>query len=860
MLQSIEDITARDASPGSIQSKTSSPNQNNQSQNDQTSSQLSKSSDAANHSAEFKRIEHSLQERIKQQATVAEVGQLALAADELGWFMNKVVSAIAQTLDIDYCKILELLPDGETLFLKAGVGWHSGLVGQATIGTDEDSQAGYTLRCEHPVIVENLQIEARFSGPQLLIDHNVVSGVSVIIGSYCSPYGILGVHATRLRPFDDHDVDFLQSIATLIAQTVERMRSIQVLKQSELEYRTLTENLPGIVYRLFYDNHNHMVFLNSHCKKLTGYEPTELLTDGVCSIDSLIAVEDQESVKTVVKEAIASQEPFQVEYRIKNKAGHVRYFLEKGQPVLAASDQPAYIDGLIMDVTDRRIAQQRVREQAALLDVATDAIFVRSMDNKILFWNKGAATLYGWSETEALGRNAEELLSLDEPDKPSEAMKNLLDRGQWQGECQQFTRMGKGITVMSRWTLLRHTSGLPASILTVNTDITRAKQLQAQFLRVQRLESIGTLASGIAHDLNNILTPIYGVAQLLPMQLPDAAPQLKQQFEILKASAKRGSDIIGQMLSFARGREGDRRPLQVRHLIREIRSFAHKTFPKLIDISVDLPNSLWQVSGDPTQLHQVFMNLFVNARDAMGAEGILTVSAMNLVLGKAFVDNHIEAEAGPYIVVTVADTGQGISSELCNRIFEPFFTTKQAQGGTGLGLSTVHGIVKSHGGFVTVYSEVGKGTQFKVYLPALETAEIATEKMETSVSGKGESLLVVDDEPAICEIARSILENYGYKVLIAADGIDAISQYTQHKSDVHLVVMDMTMPELDGVSAVRIMQKINPQLKAVLMSGLPGNAGVAASAGESVKGFLQKPFSSEALSKAVHTALYTSPD
>ncbi len=806
--------------------------------------------------SECKQIEKSLQARVEQQGTIAELGQLALAADDLSRFMNKVACAIAQTLDIDYCKILELLPGSETLLLKAGFGWPLALVGQAVISTNENTQAGYTLSHEYPIAIKNFSTETRFNELSLLGEGDVTSGLSVTIGSYSNPYGVLEIHSIQERLFNSHDVDFIQSIATLIAQTVERMHSIQVLKQSELEYRTLTENMPGIVYRLFYDNHNHTVFLNSQCKSLTGFEPTELLIDGVCSIESLILLEDRNHVQTVIKESIAKHQPFQAEYRIRNKAGSIRYFWEKGQPVLATGDQSAYIDGLIIDITDRKLAQQKVHEQAALLDVATEAIFVRGTDNRILFWNKGAAVLYGWSEQEALGRDAEELLSLDELHEPTEAMQSLLDKGRWQGECQQFTRTGQSITVMSRWTLLRDKRDRPASILTVNTDITQAKQLQAQFLRAQRLESIGTLASGIAHDLNNILTPIYGVAELLPMQLPTANKQLKQQFEILQDSAKRGSEIIGQMLSFARGAEGSRNPLQVKHLIREIRSFVHKTFPKSIDISVDIPHSLWSVSGDPTQLHQVFMNLFVNARDAMPDGGTLSVSAVNLSLDQAFVDSHIEAHTGPYILVTVADTGEGIASGLCDRIFEPFFTTKQEQGGTGLGLSTVHSIVKSHGGFISVASEVGKGTQFKIYLPALESTAGTTTETEFLPVGKGECVLVVDDEPAIRVIVRSILETHCYKVLDASDGIDAIAQYTEHKEIIDLVVMDMAMPELDGVSAARVMQKIDPQLKAVLISGLPGNADVAASASDSVKGFLQKPFSSESLLQAIYAALH----
>jgi len=808
--------------------------------------------------SECRQIEKSLQARIKQQSMIAALGQLALSADNLNWLLNKVVCAITETLDVDACKILELLPDGETLLLKAGAGCLPELVGQSLTNTNEDSQSGYTLRCEHPVVVENFSAETRFNEPSLLEKDAVTSALSVVIGSYHSPYGVLEIHSIQRRLFNSHDVDFLQSIATLISQTVERIRSIRVLKQSELEYRTLTENMPGIVYRLFHDNHNHMVFLNSQCKALTGFEPTELLTNGVCSIEPLILAEDQAQVRAAINQAIATHKPFQAEYRIRDKDGQVRYFWEKGQPVLATGDQSAYIDGLIMDITDRKLAQQKVHEQAALLDVATEAIFVRSMDNRVLFWNKGAVALYGWREHEALGRDAEELLSLDELYEPTEAMQSLLRQGRWQGECQQFTRTGQQITVMSRWTLLKDKRGHPASILTVNTDITQAKQLQAQFLRAQRLESIGTLASGIAHDLNNILTPIYGVAQLLPMQLPNADSQLKQQFDILRDSAKRGSEIIGQMLSFARGVEGSRNPIQVKHLIREIRSFVYKTFPKSIDISVDIPESLWSVNGDPTQLHQIFMNLFVNARDAMPDGGLLSVSATNLLLDQAFVDSHIEAHTGPYILVTVADTGKGIANELCDRIFEPFFTTKQARNGTGLGLSTVHGIVKSHGGFISVSSKVGEGTQFKIYLPALESAEEAVEETELLPVGRGECVLVVDDEPAIRVIVRSILETHCYKVIDASDGVDAIAQYTEYKGDIDLVIMDMAMPDLDGLSAARIMQKTNSHLKAILISGLPGNADVAASVDASVgiKGFLQKPFSSEALLQAVHDALH----
>lgn len=386
-------------------------------------------------------------------------------------------------------------------------------------------------------------------------------------------------------------------------------------------------------------------------------------------------------------------------------------------------------------------------------------------------------------------------------------------------------------------------------------DITEKKQLELQFLRAQRLESIGTLASGIAHDLNNILTPIYGVAQLLPMQLPHASEQIKHQFEILQNSTKRGIDIIQQVLSFSRGVEGELTPLNVKYLISELRNFLHKTFPKSLEMSVNLPDDLRSVKGDATQLYQMFLNLFINARDAMPEGGALSISATNLYLDQASATSYIEAQVGSYIQVTVADTGIGIPGEQQEHIFEPFFTTRQAQGGTGLGLSTVYNIIKGHGGFITVDSVVNQGTQFKVYLPAIETAESVEEEMPDLPSGQGELILIVDDEAPIREVAQNILEQHHYQVLMAEDGIDAIAQYSVHNMDIKVVVVDMQMPSLDGVTTLRIMQRINPQLIAIIASGSPVNEQITTSISENIKGFLQKPYSFEELLRSITNCL-----
>ena len=528
------------------------------------------------------------------------------------------------------------------------------------------------------------------------------------------------------------------------------------------------------------------------------------------------------------------------------KAGAADY-LEKSQlgaPMLERS---------IRYAIERKRAEQKIREQAALLDVATDAILVRDLENQILFWNKGAERLYGWKALDALGKNASDLWNQENLPEFKEAQNTLANIGSWQGELHQVTKSGKEIIVESRWTLVRDFEEKPKSILVVNTDITQKKQLEAQFLRAQRMESIGTLASGIAHDLNNVLAPILMTAQLLETQFD--VPRSKRLLPILVTNAKRGAALVKQVLSFARGLEGERTIVQVKHLILEIKHIATETFPKSIEIYTDIPQYLWTVSGDATQLHQVLMNLCVNARDAMPQGGTLSISAENLFIDENYARMNLDATVGPYIVITVADTGTGIPPEILDRIFEPFFTTKELGKGTGLGLSTVVGIIKSHGGFVNVYSEVGRGTQFKVYLSAVEAMETQEAEELEMPSGHGELILVVDDEAAICETTKTSLETYNYKVLTASDGIEAVALYVQHREEISLVLVDMMMPSMDGPTTIRTLQKINPLVKIIAVSGLTSSDKVAAAASAGVKTFLEKPYTAKELLQTIKEVL-----
>lgn len=524
------------------------------------------------------------------------------------------------------------------------------------------------------------------------------------------------------------------------------------------------------------------------------------------------------------------------------KAGAADY-LEKSQltaPLLERS---------IRYALERKQNEQKIHEQAALLDVATDAIFVQDLDQKILFWNKAAERLYGYKKEEAIGKNISEIWQEKNLLKLQEALASLMKNGSWGGELQQITKSGKEITVESRWTLVKEFNQTSQSILVVNTDITQKKQLEAQFLRAQRLESIGTLASGIAHDLNNVLAPIMMTAQLLESQLHDE--RSKRLLPILISNAKRGANLVKQVLSFTRGMEGDHTLLQLKHLVREIQQIIKETFPKSIEVSTEVPPNLWTVYGDPTQLHQVLMNLCVNARDAMPSGGYLKIKAENFFVDANYAKMHIDARVGAYVTIAIADTGVGIAPEILDRIFEPFFTTKELGKGTGLGLSTVLGIIKSHNGFVTVSSELGKGTEFKVFLPAQQTPETLEEQEMELPAGNGELILVVDDEDSIRDITKTSLETYNYKAITASDGIEAIALYAEHRDKISVVLTDMLMPSMDGLTTIRTLQKINPNVKVIAVSGLASADKINAAADMGIKAFLSKPYTTKELLQTI---------
>ncbi len=500
-------------------------------------------------------------------------------------------------------------------------------------------------------------------------------------------------------------------------------------------------------------------------------------------------------------------------------------------------------------------ALQQAREQANFLDLASDAILVCDLEGKITFWNQGATRLYGWTREETLGSPIVDLL-MSETKVLAAVEAGVREEGEWSGELFQKSKNGQRLTVNSRWTLVKDDRGEPKAILVINTDLTETKRLESQFLRAQRLDSIGTLASGIAHDLNNILSPIIMSVGLLRRSM--VASDQEQMLGIIESSAARGAEIVKQVLTFARGVEGERVLLQPKHLLSEIAKILAQTFPRNIDVQTQFPPDLWTVTGDATQLHQVLLNLCVNARDAMGPKGgILTLAAENTEIDEHFARMNAGAKLGDHVVLRVTDTGSGMSPETMDKIFDPFFTTKDVGKGTGLGLATVVGIVKSHGGFLTVQSEIEVGTTFRIFIPA---TRVATENSQVNTEtemprGQGELVLVVDDEAPIRQALVQTLEDYGYRAYTAEDGSDALAVYVQRRGEIDLVLTDLAMGLMDGVSLVRSLRKYDPSVRVIVSSGHCDPEQATILSGLGVKTFLDKPYNAAKLLNAVRTTL-----
>ncbi len=512
--------------------------------------------------------------------------------------------------------------------------------------------------------------------------------------------------------------------------------------------------------------------------------------------------------------------------------------------------------------------------QNAVLESAACGIVSMNTKGLIATFNCGAEKLTGYSRQEVVGSLTPELFH-DAPEIERMAAELARDMGMAvppgfevyvayancpiirERECTYVRKDGSRVAVSLSMTGMLDDDGEITGYLGIVTDITEKKKLEQQFLRAQRIESVGTLAGGIAHDLNNVLTPILMSIELL--RLTHTNERTLSILGGIECSARRGADLVRQILMFARGVEGKRTELRAGPLIKDIQQFVQDTFPKNVHCISSLPEDLPSFLGDATQLHQILLNLCVNARDAMPNGGTIAITARSTILDEAAAAMQMDARPGPYVMLSVSDTGTGIPPEVLDKIFDPFFTTKEIGKGTGLGLSTVLSITKSHGGFITVTSEPNLETAFTICLPAVpNTGKCGTPPPaaeQPMPHGKGELILIVDDEEAIRTTTRMTLEALDYRTMVAADGVEAVALYSQHNAEIAVVLTDMMMPVMDGPATIQMLQRINPHVKIIASSGVSHLGGPAKVAEMGVRHFLPKPYSAQTVMTTLNLVL-----
>jgi len=734
--------------------------------------------------------------------------------------------------------------------------------GYEAVSSTMDSREVYELHRQNPydLILLDLQMPA-MDGFQVM-----ASLEEIETGGYLPVLMIAGQPENKLRALKAGAKDFISKpfdAGELLAR-VHNMIEVRLLQQKLIHHSSArlanSQRLAGIG-DWEYDFVNQRLVWSEEVYRILGVTPQDSPPHSE-SFYRRVHPDDLAFVHREKQAAAAGSRRVNFEHRIIRPGGEVRHVHQIAEMTFDEHGQPALELGTIQDITERVRSEEALRSKEAQFNILTstvpDRIYFKDRESRFLLINDRMARDAGLADADAaIGKTDADIFSAEHARQARADEKQIMETGVPMIGLEEKETWPDGRTtwVSSSKSPVHDADGKITGLVGISRDITARKLLEAQLRRAQRLEAIGSLASGVAHDMNNILAPMLMAAGLLKDKLPDAGD--RRILELVENGATRGASIIRQLLAFSSGTEGTRAHVQLRHLLREMEHLMQETFPRSILIEGIVPGDLWTVLADATQMHQVIMNLCVNARDAMPEGGKLTMRAENIQVDEALAQIYPEAKPGPHVMVTVADNGTGIPPEVIPRIFDPFFTTKGLGKGTGLGLSTVIGIVKSHGGFITVYSEPGRGTTFKVFLPATGSTESDKRVHSTAPipMGNGEQILVVDDEAPILLATREVLIAHHYRVLLAGSGEEAIRLFVEHSDSIDLVLTDIMMPGIGGLELTRALRIIKPDLKVIATSGLEQADERSAFAVLGVTEILPKPCIGSVLLKAVSTVL-----
>ncbi|MEB3212332.1 MAG: PAS domain S-box protein [Leptolyngbyaceae bacterium] len=826
-----------------------------------------------------KQAELDLQRQIRQEHLLTDIAQEIRQSLELNQVLSRTVDRVRELLNCDRVFIFRFRPtwQGDVIMESVSDQWVS-ILSTTIFDPCFEDRLIESYRQGHVSILNDINRPGLEPCYVELLQHFQVKAslaAPILQGNHL--WGLLIAHqCTAPRQWEPTEVNLLQRLAIqvgiasqqseLYEQTRNELSARQqmqaVLEESEARFRSLGAAAPIGICQTNADG--TCLYVNPRWCEISGLSFEDCLGDGWLQG---IHPDDRTMLATAWDSYLGGRTDSLPEFRLLNSQGDIRWISAKIAAIQsAAGDIIGYVS-TDEDITERKQAEQALRDSEqrlqAILDYSPSVIYLMDCQNTYLLVNRSYADKFSTTPEELVGKTLYEIWPAETATEFATQNRTVFETGQLL-QLEENLPLPDGIySYLTVKFPLHDGEGNPYAICGISTDITEQKKLEAQFYQAQRLESLGTLASGIAHDLNNILTPILTMAQLLRLTGEGLDAKGLKRLQFIEASAKRGADLVKQILLVTRASQGEQTAVDLAELLQDEIEIIQQSFPQSIRIRVDVPSSqdtqpaLGAILADPTYLRQIILNLCINARDAMPTGGTLTISAEKVFVDKFLATQNLDAQVGNYAAITVADTGLGIPPHVQERMFDPFFTTKAPGQGTGLGLATVRGLVKANQGFVQVFSEVGQGAEFKVYFPLVE-GDVAGSSLPQPVSvvspENHEALvLVVEDESIVRNMLRSLLETQHYRTLLAQDGAEALEQYRQYPSEIQLVVTDLMMPVMDGFTLIKHLKALKSDVPIIALSGVPTQENLALAAGANC--FLSKPFSMNALLSLISALL-----
>jgi two-component system, cell cycle sensor histidine kinase and response regulator CckA len=794
--------------------------------------------------------------RLRETVAIYELTKALAFSLDADSILSEVAKAAVQQCEAEEGSIMLPTADGAHLSVSAigGTERKEILGEQVAMG---EGIAGWVAENRKPLLLNGEKQDPL--GLSFKLGPRIRSSISTPMLAGGKLVGVLNVNNSRKhRGFTSGKVKALSILAGIGATALEAAELFARVSRAEAKYRTLVEQLPAITYVLSVDGRRPL-YVSPQVETVLGI-PAD---DWVQSLDiwsSAIHNDDRERVMEELERCLSCADRFVSDYRIVRPDKRIVWVHDEALPLHCKPGASLALQGVMVDVTHLKEAEEALKASEAmnrlLIEESPLGIGIVQHD-KLVYSNPAFTKIFDYETADAIvGLSLEELVIPEQRNSIIAAQAATVTGNQVlsQVEYRGVRRSGEFFD-LEAWPKSIVYLGEPV-VLVFAEDITEAKSLRAQLLQAQKMEAVGTLSGGVAHDFNNILTVISGYSELVLAEKKPGDPDYEDLQKVV-ASAGRGTELARRLLMFSRKTEAYPHPLDLNHEIDEMGNLLIRTLPKMIHINLRLGPDLKRVNADSLQMGQLLMNLAANAKDAMPDGGELLIETRNIYLDQEYCRTHLECKPGPHVLLSVSDTGCGMEKETVGRIFEPFFTTKEPGRGTGLGLATVYGIAKQHNGYVTCYSEPGHGSVFKVYLPAFEA--------EATLTGAGipaplpaggtETILLVDDEEFVRDLGIKLLRRSGYTVFAAANGQEALDLYERRGKDIDLVLLDLVMPGMGGKQCLKELLIIDPRVKVVISSGYSLEGRKCKTIESGAGGFVVKPFKAVELLSVIRDTL-----